>query len=95
MLDLLQDETIKCVEEDQASISLIYSSNYSHTPGVFYNIARHLFWKNINVLTWLHTLTELTLIIDENDVTNCYDVLQKMLKEHKNNHDAKKKIQLA
>ena len=77
-LDVLSDEKITHIVEDHDSISLSYSKDYSFTPGLIYNISRNIAWKNINVLTMVHTPKELTLIVHENDATKCYNILHQM-----------------
>jgi aspartokinase len=76
--EILDGEKITHVVDDHDSISLTYSKDYSYTPGLIYNISRNIAWKNINVLTWLHTPRELTLIVHENDATKCYNILHQM-----------------
>jgi aspartokinase len=80
LMDILSDEKISHIIDDHDSLSLTYSKDYSFTPGLIYNISRNIAWKNINVLTWLHTPRELTLIVHENDATKCYNILHKMQK---------------
>lgn len=83
ILDLLIDENISHIVEDHHSISLTYSKDYTLTPGVIYWISRCLAWQKINVLTWLDTPHELTLIVHDNDATKCYDILERMQKKQK------------
>ena len=87
VLDVLEGENITHIENDHDAISLSYSRDYSHIPGLFYNISKNIAWDNINVLTWLHTPQELTLIVHENNSTKCYEILRKMMKKHKDNDD--------
>ena len=80
ILDFLSDEKITHIVEDHDSITLMYSKDYSFTPGLMYNISRNIAWENISVLTWLQTPKELTLIVHEDDATKCYNILHKMQK---------------
>lgn len=83
ILDFLSDEKITHIVEDHDLITLTYSKDYSLTPGVIYCISRNIAWEKINVLTWLHTPQELTLIVHENDATKCYNILNKMQKKQR------------
>lgn len=87
VLDALTDDTVTHIENNHDSISLTYSRDYSHIPGLFYNISKNIAWENINVLTWLHTPTELTLIVHEDNSTKCFNILRKMMKEHKKENE--------
>ena len=48
----------------------------------------------MKVLTWLHTPTELTLIIHENSATKCYNILNRMLKNQKNDIEYQKQFKV-
>jgi aspartokinase len=83
--DLIGKEKIKQVIDDHISISLLFSQDYSFTPGVLYNISRNIAWENINILSWYQTPTELSLVLHQDDAMKCYDILEKMLKKNGNN----------
>ena len=85
IIDLIGKDKIKQVIDDHISISLLFSQDYSFMPGVLYNITRSIAWENINILTWYHTPTELSLVLHENDAMKCYNILEKMLKKNGNN----------
>ena len=83
ILGLLIDEKISHIVEDHHSITLTYSEDYTLTPGIIYWVSRYIAWEKINVLTWLHTPQELTLIVHDNDATKCYDILERMQKKQR------------
>lgn len=85
IIELIGKEKIKQVVDDHISISLLFSQDYSFTPGVLYNISRNIAWENINILNWCHTPTELSLVLHQSDATKCYNILEKMLKKNGNN----------
>ena len=64
--------------EDLVSISLILNKDSIITPGVLYNIFKHLAWEEINIIVLILTPAELTIIIDENDSLKCQEVLSKI-----------------
>jgi aspartokinase len=85
IIELIGKEKIKKVVDDHVTISLLFSQDYSFTPGVLYNISRNISWENINILNWYHTPTELSLVLHQNDAMKCYSILEKMLKTNENN----------
>jgi hypothetical protein len=85
ILGILFDEKISHIVEDHDSITLTYSKDYTLTPGVIYGVSRYIAWEKINVLTWIHTPQELTLIVHDNDATKCYDILRRMQKKQREN----------
>jgi hypothetical protein len=82
ILDILKVEKITHVVEDHNLITLAYSKDYSYTPGLIYGISRNIAWQKINVLAWLDTPHELTLLVHDSDATKCYNILNKMQKNN-------------
>lgn len=83
LIDLIGKEKIKSSVDDHVSVSLLYTNDYSFTPGILYNISRNIAWENINILTFFHTPTEFFLIVHQDDAMKCYNILEKMLKNNK------------
>jgi hypothetical protein len=54
--------------KDLVSISLIYSGEFLYTPGVIYDVSRFLAWENINVIDFILTKTEMSIILDKKDL---------------------------
>jgi len=81
LLDLLKMETVLIVEDGLVAISLMYSKDFTFTPGVVYNVSRFIAWENINIINILHTPTELSLVVNEGDAMKCYKTLQKLVKK--------------
>ena len=92
VLDFLSEEKITHVVEDHSSINLSYSKDYSHVPGLMYSITRNIAMENINILNWFNTPQELTLIVHENDVMKCYNILNKMQKKNDTNNILNSKL---
>lgn len=79
LLDILKIETVLREDEDLVSLSLMYSKDFTLTPGVVYNVSRFIAWENINIINILHTPTELALVVDKKDAMKCYKTLQKLV----------------
>ena len=74
-------ETVLIKDEKLVAISLMYSKDFTYTPGVVYNVSRFIAWENINIINILHTPTELSLVVNEDDAMKCYKTLQKLVKK--------------
>ncbi len=83
LLDLLKMETVLIKAEKLVAISLMYSKDFTFTPGVVYNVSRFIAWENINIINILHTPTELSLVVNEDDAMKCYRTLQKLVKKNR------------
>jgi len=81
LLDLLKMESVYIKVDNLVSISLMYSKDFTFTPGVVYNVSRFIAWENINIINILHTPTELSLVVNEADAMKCYRILQKLVKK--------------
>ncbi len=61
------------------SLTLIFSGDFLHTPGVVFQALRKLAWENINVYEIISTMTELTVVIERDDSTRGYEALQEFI----------------
>ena len=79
LLSLMKDEKILNMENNLVSLTLTYSKDFLHTPGVIFNVVRNLAWENINIFEIVSTNTELTFILHKNDAVKGYKVLEKLV----------------
>ena len=81
LLSLMKEEKILNVENNLVSLTLTYSKEFLHTPGVIFNIVRNIAWENINIFEIVSTNTELTLILHKTDAVKGYKVLEKLVEK--------------
>jgi len=77
----LKGEKILNIEQDLVSLSLNFSGDFLHTPGIISTAARKLNWENVNIYELISTLTELTFIVSKKDSTKGYAALQRLVSE--------------
>lgn len=77
----LKGEKILNIEKDLVSLSLSFSGDFLHTPGVISTTARKLNWENVNIYELVSTLTELTFIVSKKDSAKGYACLQRLVSE--------------
>lgn len=77
----LKGEKILNTEEDLVSLSLNFSGDFLHTPGIISTAARKLNWDNVNIFELVSTLTELTFIVSKKDSTKGYAALQRLVSD--------------
>ena len=75
----LKGEKILNIEKDLVSLSLNFTGDFLHTPGIISTAARKLNWDNVNIYELVSTLTELTFIISKKDSTKGYAALQRLV----------------
>ncbi|MBW2975613.1 hypothetical protein KY366_07880 [Candidatus Woesearchaeota archaeon] len=75
----LAGEKILHVEKDLVSLSLSFSGDFLHTPGIISTVARKLNWDNVNIYELVSTLTELTFIVSKKDSSKGYIALQRLV----------------
>ena len=80
-LSLMKDEKILNVENNLISLTLTYSTDFLHTPGVIFNVVRNFAWENINIFEIVSTNTELTFILHKIDAVKGYSVLEKLVEK--------------
>jgi aspartokinase len=77
--ELLKGEKILSVETDLVSLSISFSSDFLHTPGILAKVTRMFAWEEINVYENISTMTELIYIINSKDSSRAYGALQKLV----------------
>lgn len=77
----LKGEKILNTEHDLVSLSLNFSGDFLHTPGIISTAARKLNWENVNIYELVSTLTELTFIVSKKDSAKGYAALQRLVSE--------------
>jgi len=75
LLELLHEEKVLEIVDDLVSLSLTYSKEFLHIPGVIYDVVRLLAWENINIIDIILTSTEMSIIINKKDLMRCYEIL--------------------
>ena len=63
----LQNETILNKQEELVALTIVFNSDFFHTPGITYQVLQSLAWKNVNLLEIISTVTELTIVIEKKD----------------------------
>ena len=86
LIELIGQEKITKLIDNHISISLMFSKDTLFTPGVFYTISQNVAWEDINILTWINTPSEMSLILHRDDAMKCYAILEKMLKKNEDNN---------
>jgi aspartokinase len=77
--EVLKGEKTLNIEKDLVSLSISFSSDFLHTPGVLAKVTRMLAWEEINVYENISTMTELIYIINSADSVRAYKALQNLV----------------
>src|SRR6056297_441805 len=77
----LTGETEPDFRHGLVSLTLIFSGDFLHTPGIIFQALRKLAWENINVYEIISTMTELTVVIEKDDSIKGYEALQQFIEE--------------
>jgi hypothetical protein len=64
-----------------SSLSIKFPPALVETPGFFSLVTRQLTWHGVNIFEMVSTLTELTLVLSNDDVTKAYGVLQELFRK--------------
>ncbi len=75
----LSDEVVLNKQKGLVSLTLVFSGDFLHTPGIVFQVIHRFAWENINLYEIVSTMTELTVVIKKNDSIKGYEVLQKYL----------------
>lgn len=81
LLNILKGEKVLNFENNLVSLTLTFSKDFLHTPGVIFNVVRNIAWENINIFEIVSTNTELTFILNKKDAVKGYKVLEKLVEK--------------
>ena len=79
MLNLLQNQKIKKIEEDLVSLSFTVGKERIDKPGVLFKITRSLAWENINIIEIISVDLEVTFIVEKKDAIKGYNALERLI----------------
>ncbi|MFH1306315.1 MAG: hypothetical protein ABIH83_01500 [Candidatus Micrarchaeota archaeon] len=80
-LELLKGEKILNMEKGLSLLVLRFGKDILYQPGFFDRVLRELAWENVNIFEIISTLTELIIVLKEEEAGKAYDVLRKRMKK--------------
>ena len=79
ILNLLQNQKIKKIEENLVSLSFTVGKERIEEPGVLFKITRSLAWENINVIEIISVDLEVTFIVGKKDAIKGFNALEGLI----------------
>jgi len=79
MLNLLQNQKIKKIEENLVALSFTVGKERIDKPGVLFRITRSLAWENINIVEIISVDLDVTFIVDKKDAIKGYHALERLI----------------
>lgn len=79
LLDLFREAEIIHAKEDLVAVTVLFTGDFIHTPGVVYEAVRRLAWENINMYEIISTTSELTFVVDMEHSLKAFESLQSFL----------------
>lgn len=77
---VLRGEKILNVEKDLSLLMLRFGDELLYQPGFLDRVLKELSWENINVYEIISTLTELIIVLKEDQAAKAYDVIRKKMR---------------
>ena len=81
VLDFLKEDKILNKESNLVALTMRFTDDFIHTPGVIFTVIRKLAWESINIFEIVSTLSELTLILRKADAVKAYEALQALMEK--------------
>lgn len=78
----INQNLIKDITKNLSSLTINLPLEFKNSIGFFLLISKTLSWENINIIDIVSTLTEITVIVDENNASKTFDTLNKMIKKN-------------
>lgn len=78
---LFAGEKIVKIIDHLSSLTIKIPIEAVEQVGLFYVISKSLNWENINIVEIVSTLTEMTFILKEDDISRAFTILKKLINE--------------
>jgi len=79
--ELFKKESRLSLKQNLSSVSLKLPTQLYDTPGVYFYMLQKIAWAGINVIDAISTTYEFTLIVEDRDVGNTFNILNDLKKE--------------
>ncbi len=79
LMDLFKSAEIIHAMDDLVAVTILFTGDFVHTPGVVYEAVRRLAWENINVFEIISTTSELTFVVIKEDSLKAFESLQSFM----------------
>lgn len=77
--EIFRNEKVTKTIGSLSSLTIKIPKDAVETSGFFYAITKALNWENINIIEIVSTLTEMTLILGENDVPRAFSTIKSVI----------------
>lgn len=77
--EIFRDETSICSLENLSSLTIKIPIEATKIPGVLYSILKILAWEGINLIEFISTFTELTLVMESRDIDRAFPAVKKWI----------------
>ena len=78
---ILEEEKIVKTIDNLSSLTIKIPIEAVEQIGLFYIVTKALNWENINIIEIVSTLTEMTFILKEDDISQAFNILKKLIEE--------------
>lgn len=74
--EIFKGETSICSLENLSSLTIKIPIEATKIPGVLYSILKLLAWDGINLIEFISTFTELTLVMESKDIDRAFSIVK-------------------
>lgn len=74
--EIFKNETSVCSLENLSSLTIKIPMEATKIPGVLYSILKILAWEGINLIEFISTFTELTLVMQSKDIDKAFSLVK-------------------
>lgn len=74
---IFQNEKLIFKLSNLSAITILLPKKAVQQPGLYYQILKKLAWENINIVEVISSMTELTIILDQENIDKAFSVLKK------------------
>ena len=79
---LFPQRLIKRMIRNISSMTIVLPEDSTSQVGWFYLVTKEFTWENISIIDLVSTLTEMTILVSEDDTARAFTCLKKLIREH-------------
>lgn len=81
--EIFKNETSVCSLENLSSLTIKIPIEATKIPGVLYSILKILAWEGINLIEFISTFTELTLVMESKDIDRAFSLVKNWIEKQR------------
>lgn len=82
IIEVIPQKQLKKMVKNLSSLTINIPESSIHEVGLIYAMSKTFAWENLSIVDIVSTLTEMTLIVREDDTARSFDIIKKVIRNN-------------